>query len=246
MTEGAATSDTFPVRASCARMPTAAATSLGQLLPLASALPFVLMLAAIALFPLCAPRWWDDNRHRALVSGGLALPFLAWLLLKYGAAAQHPVQEALLDYLSFLALLGSLYVIAGGIYLRGSLAGSPLSNMGLLALGAVLGNLVGTTGASMVLIRPFLRANEKRQRRAHLVVFFIFIVSNCGGLLTPLGDPPLFLGFLKGVPFAWTLSLWKQWLIVNGGLLLIFYIVVVMIVVWLCNRLQSWLARSLA
>ena len=206
-------------------MSTAAATSLGQLLPLASALPFVLMLAAIALFPLCAPHWWDNNRHRALVSGGLALPFLAWLLLRYGEQAQHPLQEALLDYLSFLALLGSLYVIAGGIYLRGSLAGSPLSNMGLLAIGAVLGNLVGTTGASMVLIRPFLRANEKRHKRAHLVVFFIFIVSNCGGLLTPLGDPPLFLGFLKGVPFAWTFSLWKQWLIVNGGLLMIFYIV---------------------
>jgi Na+/H+ antiporter NhaD/arsenite permease-like protein len=206
-------------------MPTATAASLGQVLPLASALPFVLMLAAIALLPLCAPHWWDNNRNRALVSGVLSLPFLAWLLLQYGEQAHHPLQEALLDYLSFLALLGSLYVIAGGIYLRGSLAGSPLSNMGLLAIGAVLGNLVGTTGASMVLIRPFLRANEQRHKRAHLVVFFIFIVSNCGGLLTPLGDPPLFLGFLKGVPFAWTLSLWKQWLIVNGGLLMIFYIV---------------------
>jgi Na+/H+ antiporter NhaD/arsenite permease-like protein len=206
-------------------MPTANPEPLGQLLPLASALPFVLMLAAIALFPLCAPRWWEHNRNRAKVSGALALPFLGWLLLTYGEQAQHPVQEALLDYVSFLALLGSLYVIAGGIHLRGSLAGSPLSNMGLLAIGAVLGNLVGTTGASMVLIRPFLRANEKRHARAHLVVFFIFIVSNCGGLLTPLGDPPLFLGFLKGVPFAWTLSLWKEWLIVNGGLLMIFYIV---------------------
>src|SRR5689334_16578866 len=205
-------------------MPTAAA-SLGQVLPLASTLPFVLMLGAIALLPLCAPRWWAENRNRALVSVGLALPFLAWLLLRYGELAQHPVREALLDYVSFLALLGSLYVIAGGIHLRGSLAGSPLSNTGLLALGALLCNLVGTTGASMVLIRPFLRANEKRRRRGHLVVFFIFIVSNCGGLLTPLGDPPLYLGFLKGVPFDWTLSLWKEWLIVNGGLLIVFYIV---------------------
>ncbi len=206
-------------------MTTVPAEPLGQLLPLASALPFVLMLGSIALFPLCAPHWWDNNKNRALVSGALALPFLAWLLLSYGAQAQHPVQEALLDYLSFLALLGSLYVIAGGIHLRGSLAGSPLSNMSLLAIGAVLGNLVGTTGASMVLIRPLLRANEERKARAHIVVFFIFIVSNCGGLLTPLGDPPLFLGFLKGVPFAWTLSLWKEWLLVNGALLMIFYIV---------------------
>ena len=206
-------------------MLTANAEPLGQLLPLASALPFVLMLAAIAFLPLRAPHWWDQNRNKALVSGALALPFLGWLLVGYGEAARHPVQEALLDYLSFLALLGSLYVIAGGIHVRGSLAGSPLSNMALLAIGAVLGNLVGTTGASMVLVRPFLRANEKREKRAHLLVFFIFIVSNCGGLLTPLGDPPLFLGFLKGVPFAWTLSLWKPWMIVNGGLLIVFYIV---------------------
>jgi Na+/H+ antiporter NhaD/arsenite permease-like protein len=204
---------------------TTAAESLGRLLPLASVLPFVLLLGSIALFPLFAPRWWEHNRNRALVSGALALPFLAWLLWRYGAQAQHPVQEALLDYASFLALLGSLYVIAGGIHLRGSLAGSPLSNTALLGIGAVLGNLIGTTGASMVLIRPLLRANEKRARRAHLVVFFIFIVSNCGGLLTPLGDPPLFLGFLKGVPFAWTLSLWKEWLIVNGGLLALFHLV---------------------
>jgi Na+/H+ antiporter NhaD/arsenite permease-like protein len=204
---------------------TTAAERLGQVLPLASVLPFVLLLASIALFPLFAAHWWEKNRNRALVSGACALPFLAWLLHGYGAAAQHPVQDALFDYLSFLALLGSLYVIAGGIHLRGSLAGSPLSNMTLLAIGAVLANLIGTTGASMVLIRPLLRANEERKKRAHIVVFFIFVVSNCGGLLTPLGDPPLFLGFLKGVPFAWTLNLWKEWLIVNGGLLMIFYIV---------------------
>jgi Na+/H+ antiporter NhaD/arsenite permease-like protein len=199
--------------------------ALGQLLPLASVLPFALLLGSIALLPLCAPRWWEHNRNRALVAAALALPFVAWLLFSYGEAARLPLHEALLDYLSFLALLASLYVIAGGIHLRGSLAGSPLSNMGLLAIGALLSNLIGTTGASMVLIRPLLRANAERSRKDHIVVFFIFIVSNCGGLLTPLGDPPLFLGFLKGVPFAWTLSLWKEWLLVNGGLLMIFYIV---------------------
>jgi Na+/H+ antiporter NhaD/arsenite permease-like protein len=204
---------------------TAPSEALGQILPLASVLPFALLLGSIALFPLFAPRWWEHNRNRAIVAGVLALPFVAWLLFSYGAAAHLPLHEALLDYTSFLALLGSLYVISGGIYLRGSLAGSPLSNMGLLAIGAVLANLIGTTGASMVLIRPLLRANEKRQRSAHIVVFFIFIVSNCGGVLTPLGDPPLFLGFLKGVPFEWTFGLWKEWLIVNGALLMIFYIV---------------------
>ncbi len=207
------------------RMTTAAAESLGQLLPLASVLPFVLLLAAIALFPLCAPRWWEHNRNRALVAGLLALPFVAWLGFSYGEAAQPALIETLRGYASFLALLGSLYVISGGIRLRGSLAGSPLSNMSLLAIGSLLANLIGTTGASMVLIRPLLRANEKRQRRAHIVVFFIFIVSNCGGLLTPLGDPPLFLGFLRGVPFQWTLGLWQPWLLVNGTLLMLSYIV---------------------
>lgn len=118
-------------------------------------------------------------------------------------------------------LLTALFVISGGIYLKGSLAGTPLSNSAFLLIGAVLASLIGTTGASMVLIRPLLRANQSRGKKVHLVVFFIFVVSNCGGLLTPLGDPPLFLGFLKGVPFAWTLRLGKEWLFVNGLLIII-------------------------
>jgi Na+/H+ antiporter NhaD/arsenite permease-like protein len=116
-------------------------------------------------------------------------------------------------------------VIAGGVYVRGSLAGSPLSNTALLGIGALLANVVGTTGASMILIRPLLRANRPRRRRAHVVVFFLFVVSNCGGLLTPLGDPPLYLGFLKGVPFAWTLALGPAWLVANGLVLLVFNLV---------------------
>jgi Na+/H+ antiporter NhaD/arsenite permease-like protein len=128
----------------------------------------------------------------------------------------------LLDFASFLCLLGALFTISGGVYVRGSLDGTPLGNTMLLALGAVLANLIGTTGASMVLIRPFLRANRRRVDKTHLVVFFIFIVSNTAGLLTPLGDPPLFLGFLKGVPFEWTLRLWQEWLLVVGLLLVIF------------------------
>src|SRR5439155_12753969 len=125
---------------------------------------------------------------------------------------------------AFLTLLASLFVISGGIYLRGSLAGTPLVNTCFLSLGAVLASFIGTTGASMLLIRPLLRANEPRVRKTHIVIFFIFIVSNGGGMLTPLGDPPLFLGFLNGVPFEWTLQLWMQWALLNGILLVIFNI----------------------
>lgn len=206
-------------------MPLSPAESLGHELPLVSIAPFALLLLSIAVLPLTAAHWWEHNRNRALVAGLLALPFAGWLLLTRGHEGGHALHEALLDYSSFLALLGSLYVISGGIRVKGSLAGSPLSNTSLLAIGAVLANLIGTTGASMVLIRPLLRANQSRQQKTHLVVFFIFVVSNCGGLLTPLGDPPLFLGFLKGVPFAWTLALWKEWIFINGVLIALFYVV---------------------
>jgi Na+/H+ antiporter NhaD/arsenite permease-like protein len=192
-------------------------------LPLWTVLPFVLLLLSIAVLPLTAPRWWHHNRNRALVSLGLGGLLTAYLLVSHGEHAGHWVSEAVLDYLSFIALLGSLFTISGGILVRGSLAGTPLSNTTLLAIGAVLASVVGTTGASMILVRPLLRANAKRLRKVHLVIFFIFIVSNCGGLLTPLGDPPLFLGFLKGVPFQWTLRLWKEWLLVNGALLILFH-----------------------
>ena len=134
----------------------------------------------------------------------------------------HQLVEKAKEYTSFIVLLGSLFVVTGGIYVRGSLAGTPLANTGLLGLGALLASWIGTLGASVLLIRPLLRANASRERKAHIVVFFIFTVSNCGGLLTPLGDPPLFLGFLKGVPFAWTFRLWPEWLVVNGALLAIF------------------------
>lgn len=197
------------------------AGSLGKELPVVSVLPFVLLLACIAILPLCAPHWWEHNRHKALVSACVSLPIVLYFLPLWDPVAQHELIDKLQEYVSFIALLGALYVISGGIYIKGSLSGTPLGNSGLLALGAVLASIIGTTGASVLLIRPLLRANRTRQRKAHIVVFFIFIVSNCGGLLTPLGDPPLFLGFLKGVPFEWTLlHLWRQWLFVNGILLL--------------------------
>jgi Na+/H+ antiporter NhaD/arsenite permease-like protein len=196
--------------------------SLGDALPLGSVIPFVLILLSIAILPLTVPHWWEANRNKAIVSGVLAVPFAAWMITAYGAPAAHQLGESLLDYVSFMALLGSLFVISGGIHVRGSLAGTPIANTTLMAIGAVLSNFVGTTGASVLLIRPLLRANQSRARQAHVVVFFIFVVSNCGGLLTPLGDPPLFLGFLKGVPFGWTLGLWKPWLLVNALVLVVF------------------------
>jgi len=191
---------------------------LGAELPLITALPFVALLLAIALAPLAAPRWWHHNRNKALVALLLSAPILVYL----GIHAPDLLQEKLREYLGFIVVIGALYIVAGGIHVEGSLSGTPLVNTGMLGIGVVLANLLGTTGASVLLIRPLLRANKRRKRVTHIVVFFIFIVANCGGLLTPLGDPPLLLGFLKGVPFGWTLRLWPQWLMMNGVLLVIF------------------------
>ena len=195
---------------------------LGRSLPLATALPFVVLLLAIALAPLLAPRWWHSNRNKALLAGVVALPVLVYLGFGLGLEGRHLLAEKAHEYLGFIVVIAALFVISGGIHIQGSLAGTPLVNTGMLGIGAVLANLAGTTGASVLLIRPLLRANKRRKRVAHIVVFFIFVVANCGGLLTPIGDPPLLLGFLKGVPFRWTLQLWPQWLFVNGGLLVIF------------------------
>jgi Na+/H+ antiporter NhaD/arsenite permease-like protein len=191
-------------------------------LPLFTVLPFASLLLAIALLPLFAGRWWEVNRNKGYVAALLALPVALYLPIIWGEAGQAALVEKILEYVSFITLLGSLFVVSGGIYLQGSLAGTPPANTAILAIGAVLANLIGTTGASVVLIRPLLRANRRRHRKAHIVVFFIFVVANCGGLLTPLGDPPLFLGFLKGVPFGWTLHLWPQWFVVNLALLVTF------------------------
>ena len=192
-------------------------------MPWPTLLPFPALLLCIALLPLFATHWWEHNRNKALVAAVLAAPVAVYLL---GAGAWAELGRSLEDYGAFLALLGSLFVISGGIHVRGSLSGTPMANTVMLGIGAVLANFIGTTGASMVLIRPLLRANARRRRVAHIVVFFIFAVSNCGGLLTPLGDPPLYLGFLHGVPFEWTLqALWAPWLLVNGVLLITFQII---------------------
>src|SRR5213594_516755 len=196
---------------------------LGAQLPLVTALPFVALLLAIALLPLSAPQWWHHNRNKALVAAVLSLPIVVYFWFDLGEPGREVLHEKFHEYLSFIVVIGALFVVAGGIHIQGSLAGTPLVNTGMLGLGAVLANVLGTTGASVLLIRPLLRANKRRKHVAHIVIFFIFIVANCAGLLTPIGDPPLLLGFLRGVPFAWTLRLWPQWLVVNGILLAIFY-----------------------
>ena len=196
---------------------------LGELVHPTSMAPFALLLLCIALFPLLNPHWWEHNKNKGFIAAGLGIPVVVYLLT-FGHQGLEALEHAGKEYISFLVLLGSLFVISGGVFVRGSLKGSPLVNSLFLALGAAVASFIGTTGASMLLIRPLLRANEKRKRVAHVVVFFIFVVSNCGGLLTPLGDPPLFLGFLKGVPFEWTFRLWPQWATVNGLLLVVFFI----------------------
>src|SRR6266496_36309 len=190
---------------------------LGAQLPLVSALPFVALLAAIAVLPLVAPRWWHPNGNKAIVAVALSLPVLWQLGIALGEPGRVVLADKMHDYVGFIIVIGALFVITGGIHIQGSLSGTPLVNTGMLGLGAVLANLLGTTGASVLLIRPLLRANRSRQRTAHIVIFFIFLVSNCGGLLTPVGDPPLLLGFLKGVPFEWTLRLWPQWLTMTAS-----------------------------
>jgi Na+/H+ antiporter NhaD/arsenite permease-like protein len=184
------------------------------------ALPFASLLLAIAILPLAAPRFWESNLRKLLVAGALALPVLAL----YGRVRPEALGHVASDYVSFIVLLGGLFVISGGILLEGDLEATTRTNALLLGAGALLASFIGTTGASMLLIRPLLQTNRERKRVVHTVVFFIFLVSNIGGCLTPLGDPPLFLGYLAGVPFAWTLRLLPEWLF-TVALVLAVYVV---------------------
>jgi len=205
--------------------------SLGEILPWWSVLPFAGLLLSIAILPMVAEHFWHSNRNQLIVALGWASPVLIYLVytaftgeesLAHDAA--HGLEHAIEEYVSFIALLGSLYVISGGILLRGDLEGKPVVNASFLAIGAVLSNFIGTTGASMLLIRPLLRTNSQRQNVWHIPLFFIFLVSNIGGALTPIGDPPLFLGYLRGIDFFWTLNaLWIYWLPVVLLLLAVFY-----------------------
>ncbi|MCE2510636.1 MAG: sodium:proton antiporter [Alphaproteobacteria bacterium] len=204
--------------------PDGAHTFDGSALGLIWTVPFVGILLSIAVFPLVLPHFW--HRHFGKVSAFWGLTFLIPLVLTYGGEiAVHEVAHTfLLEYIPFIILLLALFTAAGGVRLRGSLEGSPAINTGLLAFGTVIASWMGTTGAAMLLIRPLLRANEWRKHQVHTVVFFIFLVANIGGSLTPLGDPPLFLGFLKGVDFFWpTQHLFFPMLLMASILLVVFY-----------------------
>jgi len=212
--------------------------------PLWAIAPFALILLAIAVLPLipATSHWWEHNLNRFLVAMILAaVTLLYYGLLHPGGLENHFTHQAASftgfntvfavfsnaifgEFIPFIILLFSLYVISGGINLRGDLPAHPEVNAVFLGLGALLASFIGTTGAAMVLIRPLLSTNRERKYRVHTVIFFIFMACNCGGLLLPVGDPPLFLGYLRGVPFEWTLRLWPYWLAVNAALLLIYYV----------------------
>jgi Na+/H+ antiporter NhaD/arsenite permease-like protein len=224
---------TFVAIAALAPQPALAAALDGATMSWPWALPFAAMLASIATGPLLFPDIWHHHYGKiALLWSVLALAALAAF---YGvpAAAAAFVHATLAEYLSFIVLLFALYVAAGGVLITGNLCGTPLVNTTLLAIGTLIASAVGTTGAAMILIRPLLKANEGRAHNVHVVVFFIVLVANIGGALSPLGDPPLFVGFLRGVEFFWPLKhIWLQTLIVAAPLLVVFL------------ALDTWLSRN--
>lgn len=208
-----------------------------------SILPFAALLLCIALLPLFrkTEHWWEHNWNRLLVAAGLGSVTLLYYTFIYGHGvvdhATHQMSAAglpaavtvlknaiLVEYIPFIALLFSLYVISGGIAIEGNLVGRPKLNTAIIGIGGLVASFIGTTGAAMLLIRPLLNANRNREYVAHSVVFFIFVACNTGGCLLPIGDPPLFLGFLRGVEFGWTLSLWPMWLFMNISLLAIYFV----------------------
>jgi Na+/H+ antiporter NhaD/arsenite permease-like protein len=193
--------------------------------------PFATLLLGIAVLPLLAPHFWESNLRKLGVAVLLGLPVVALYLRHDPAALVHTGAE----YLSFMVLLGSLYVISGGVHMDGDLRATPAVNTAFLGLGALFASFVGTTGASMLLIRPLLHTNSERRHVTHTVVFFIFLVSNIGGCLTPLGDPPLFLGYLQGVPFIWTFRLAPAW----------FATIVVLLAVYLVWDTRAYARESL-
>lgn len=230
--------------------PAAAAHATPEPPPAWTVAPFILLLGAIAVFPLLhkTKHWWESNLNRFYIAAVLAAIVVLYYLFLHDVpiVAHFPAHHlskvadgeavhintvskllanALLnEYVPFMTLLFSLYTICGGIRIEGNLAARPLTNTTFIAIGGLLASLIGTTGAAMLLIRPLVETNRERKHVAHTVVMFIFVVCNCGGCLLPIGDPPLFLGYLQGVPFLWTLSLWKQWLFVNGALLAIYFV----------------------
>lgn len=192
-------------------------------MPILSLLPFILMLSSIAIFPLFFHHFWDKNKNKLIIASILSLPIVIFLI----AAGRWEIllETILFDYIPFLILLGSLFTITGGIYLTGDIEAKPSINTLFMAIGAILASFMGTTGAAMLLIRPIIQTNKEREFKVHTILFFIGIVANCGGLLTPLGDPPLFMMYLRGASFSWFFNLLPEWLFANGLLLIIYFLV---------------------
>jgi Na+/H+ antiporter NhaD/arsenite permease-like protein len=198
-------------------------SGLGADLPLWSIIPFVGILLSIAVFPLIAPHFW--HHHFPKISAFWALVFAVPFVFVYGGAGWYEILHIYLaDYIPFIILLWGLFTASGGILVRGSLQGKPMVNTVFLLIGTLIASWVGTTGAAMLLIRPVIRTNKDRQNKMHIIIFFIFLVANIGGSLTPLGDPPLFLGFLHGVSFFWTLKLLPMMSMVSVILLALFFL----------------------
>lgn len=185
-------------------------------------IPFGLMLLIIAVAPLLTEHWWESNKHKLTITLFIALPTAVCLIM---GGMLHEVEHQFFgDYIPFIVLLLSLYVVTGGIHLSGDIAAKPWVNTLFLAVGWLLASIMGTTGAAMLLIRPLLTTNQQRKYKVHTVLFFIALVANCGGLLTPLGDPPLFMLFLRGASFTWFMSMLPQWLFVGVVLLGIYFV----------------------
>ena len=188
-----------------------------------SLIPFVLMLAAIAVFPLAANHFWEMNKNKLIISCILSLPVIAYL--SFVGLSMPLYHTMVFDYIPFIILLGSLFIITGGIFVDGDIEAKPAINTMFLAIGAILASFMGTTGAAMLLIRPIILTNKERKFKVHTILFFIGIVANCGGLLTPLGDPPLFMLYLRGAPFEWFFNLAPIWALANGLLLIIYFFI---------------------
>ena len=192
-------------------------------IPLYTLIPFILMLGSIALFPLFSHRFWHKNKNKLFIAVILSIPVAIWLFLNN--LEFRLIESVVFDYLPFIILLGSLFVITGGIFLTGDIEAKPSVNVLFLGIGALLASFMGTTGAAMLLIRPLIQTNKERKFKTHTILFFIAIVANCGGLLTPLGDPPLFMMYLRGASFTWFFKMFLEWSLTNGILLIIYFFV---------------------
>lgn len=190
-------------------------------IPLLSLLPFVLMLLSIAIFPLFWNHFWERNANKLIVAIILSIPAAVYLLTS--GLEERLYETMVFDYVPFIILLGALFTITGGIYLSGDIEAKPSINTLFLGIGAVLASFMGTTGAAMLLIRPVIQTNKERQFKVHTILFFIGIIANCGGLLTPLGDPPLFMMYLRGAYFTWFLKLFPEWFFTNALLLITYF-----------------------